>query len=96
MVWQLRGALQRRGMLPAEPLPTKVPKCLPGCSPAKPCMEQPCPGNRPEYTGRSGFDRWSLYQKMGRWRLFGQRRDVAPPPNLRCERDLACGLFKVP
>lgn len=83
---------------PATPAPP--PKCLSWCRPSKPCMEGLCPGRRPEYTGCGDFDEWSRAQwGISPWLAAEIVDDWGPrwtAPELRCDRDLACGLYRLP
>lgn len=87
----VRTALRTTG----DAKPATPPKCLPECGPAKPCMQRLCPGRRPEYTGCGSFDEWSRAQMKGGWWRVVAAVEYAQP-DLRCDRELACGLYRLP
>lgn len=72
-----------------EPLPA-LPKCEPGCTPANPCRTAGvCRGDHEPTVGqmRAANTLYAVAEKI--------RRLEAPEPiELRCGRDLACGLFR--
>jgi hypothetical protein len=80
----------------AEPDPPR--ECEPGCTPREPCRNAACPDHA-EVRAQVGLT-WPGYQpsqsrlrdcdEAKRWRAESRF------PELRCGRDLACGLFRVP
>lgn len=72
-----------------EPLP-ETPKCAPTCTPANPCWTEKACRAFNEPTALAMLDVNKAYA-ASRWRAV---RDE--PIELRCGRDLACGLFRTP
>lgn len=75
-----------------EPLPAP-PKCEPGCEPGDPCWRTKiCPAyNEPSAdTMASDNRRYSQAEDIRR------RLEAREPIELRCGRELACGLFRTP
>lgn len=85
--------------------PDPLPKCEVGCIPKEPCGAAACPGRRPEYTYAHGFREWDYNQGWGKQSYAPSQSRIADAHEaecwrneareLRCGRDLACGLFKV-
>lgn len=76
-----------------EPLPEApkcAPKCAPSCTPANPCWTEKACRAFNEPTALAMLDVNKAYA-ASRWRAV---RDE--PIELRCGRDLACGLFRTP
>lgn len=75
-----------------EPLPA-LPRCEPGCTPARPCWtERACPvHNEPRSETMAAIDR--DYQADETYRRC-RRIEAREPIELRCGRELACGLFR--
>lgn len=65
------------------------PPCVPDCTPAKPCYSESCPGRR-EVTVAASY--WSAMQ----WGMPASKVLEADwaPPELRCDRDMVCGLYR--
>lgn len=75
-------------------IPVCVPAavCAPDCTPAEPCYAPVCPGRREMDVNVSMW----FGQQYGRatglyeWRPF----PVFAAPELRCDRDMVCGLYR--
>lgn len=73
------------------PIP-RVAVCAPDCTPAEPCYAPVCPGRREMDVNVSMW----FGQQYGRatglyeWRPF----PAFAAPELRCDRDMACGLYR--
>lgn len=77
----------------AEPDPLPAPsKCAPGCTPAHPCWTpDACPVfNEPTARVMTGFN--TMY---GVAEVTRRRCETPESIELRCGRELACGLFRV-
>lgn len=76
----------------AEPEPLPAPtKCEPGCTPARPCWtERACPA----FNERSVTTILALNKDYAIVHLREARE--REPIELRCGRNLACGLFRTP
>ena len=77
---------------PQEPCAEAPPRCKAGCTPAKPCWERDCPAFDEPSPKTMSYVNTDYELAEAR-----RRRDEAPEPiELRCEREHACGLWRLP
>lgn len=80
----------------AEPVcaPAPAAKCAPDCTPARACWaDHVCPAwSEPNSLARMDADKQHAFRRGTLERLARERE----PVELRCGRDLACGLWRIP
>ncbi len=80
-----------------DPLPAPPPKCRPDCTPAHPCGAVPCcPAFEEMRVAVAMAERDAVAAALvwAEKRLMAHGTPAVEPPELRCGRELACGLYR--